>query len=329
MGQIAITESEIVFPVRYRDANLELKGFVYQPAVATAATRQLPPVVFNSGFTGGAAMYGQLMSKAMAERGYCVMTYDVAGFFSNKAVRNTFSAGGKTITHVDLEDQAAEVLAAVAWVQQKFGRMPAVASWAMGSVASLAAVIDLAKAGGAQLCAYVPMSYTRMDDLQNLRADRVAAHKALSALADNEPVPPFDTGTEATRLGFYPLDPTTQAYVDKQLGGYTDAGGVEHWPGCAYVSARSYRQTLGFDPEASLASVVGKLPPALIVHGTANTLHMPAESRRLHAGYQSKAPSTLLLIDGMEHGQQLNVGNPIFQQLVERIDQHIRTSTTS
>src|SRR5690606_12615577 len=208
-----IIEEDIAFPVPYRDGVLQLRGRVLRPADSGGAQPELPPVVFNSGFTGGASMYGQLVGKALAEHGYRVMTYDVAGFFKNKDVRNTFRRDGRTITDVDLEDQKIEVLAAVSWTQQRFGRMPVVASWAMGSVASLAAVAELARSGGEQVPFYVPMNYTRIAALQDLRADKAAAHAALMRLADDDGIPPFDTGTEATRLGYYPLDPATQAYV--------------------------------------------------------------------------------------------------------------------
>src|SRR3546814_575721 len=144
------------------------------------------------------------------------------------------------------------------------------------------------------------MNYTRIASLQNLRADQTGAHAAITKLADDEGIPPFDTGTEATKLGYYPLDPATQAYVDRQLGGYTDAEGVERWPGCAYVSARSYKEGLKFDPEAGLASATGGFPPALIIHGAQNSLHMQGESIRLHQAYPGEKAETLL-IDGMEH----------------------------
>ncbi|MER8570276.1 hypothetical protein NKH85_32765 [Mesorhizobium sp. M0924] len=69
-------------------------------------------MVFNSGFTGGTGMYGQLVGKALAGRGYRVMTYDVANFFKNKDVRNTVKRGDLTVTNISLEGQKAEVLAA-------------------------------------------------------------------------------------------------------------------------------------------------------------------------------------------------------------------------
>ncbi|MES0076711.1 hypothetical protein [Mesorhizobium sp. M0058] len=102
-----------------------------------------------------------------------------------------------------------------------------------------AAIAELARAGGNQVPYYVPMNYTRMTSLQNLRADKTAAHAALLELPDDEPVPSFDTGTEETRLSYCPLDSATQAYADEQLGSYTDVDGVDRWPGCSTVSARS------------------------------------------------------------------------------------------
>lgn len=324
VNQAAYTQEDINFPVQYRDATLQLKGRVFRPAHQSEAEKNLPPVVFNSGFTGGVSMYGQLMGKALAEKGYTVMTYDVAGFFTNKNVRNTRRQGEKTVTHVSLQDQKDELLAAIEWTHKNFGRMPAVISWAMGSVASLAAVCELAKAGGEQVAFYAPLSYTRMDSLQNLRADKAVAHRDILALANEDAIPPFDTGTEATRLGYYPLDPATQAYVDEQLGAYTDAEGVDHWPGCSYVTAESYKECVAFDPEALLADINGKFPPALIVHGTSNTLHMPEESVRLHKVYPGPKGDAPLMIQDMQHGQQLVADHPLFRHMVDNIDRGIR-----
>jgi hypothetical protein len=166
-----------------------------------------------------------------------------------------------------------------------------------------------------------------MSALQNLRADKEAAHAALMELPDDEPVPPFDTGTEATKLGYYPLDPATQAYVDKQLGSYTEADGVERWPGCGAVTAKSYKECLAFDPEAQLAGASGRFPPALIIHGADNTLHMPEESVRLHQVYPGQKTKAPLLIAGMEHGQQLSAENVVFRYMIENIDRGIRGHT--
>ncbi|MBA5778172.1 alpha/beta hydrolase [Stappia sp. F7233] len=319
-----VVQEDFTFPVTYADGTIELRGRVFRPARLSEEAKALPPVVFNSGFTGGVSMYGQLFGNALAQRGYSVTTYDVSGFFTNKGARNTYKSGDLTITNVSLEDQKIELLALVAWTKNRFGAMPAVASWAMGSVASLAAVLDLARAGGEQISYFVPMCYTRLSALQNLRADAVAAHVAIAGLADDAPIPPFDTGTEATKLGYYPLDPATQAYVDEQLGNYTEAGGVDRWPGCSHVSAKSYKSSVNFDPEADLSAVSGRFPPALIVHGADNTLHMPSESVRLHKVYPGEKGESALLVAGMEHGQQLMADHVIFKSLIDNIDHGIR-----
>ncbi|MER9545281.1 hypothetical protein NKI72_25030 [Mesorhizobium sp. M0437] len=313
---------DITFPVAFSDATINLAGRVFRP---TSPDKSLPPVVFNSGFTGGVSMYGQLFGRALAERGYHVMTYDVAGFFTNKDVRNTAKKDGVTVTNVSLVDQTDEVLAAVRWVRQNFGAMPAVASWAMGSVASLAAVAELAKHGQEQIAFWVPMSYTRIAALQDLRADKSSADAAIKALADDAAIPPFDTGTGATKLGYYPLDPDTQEYVERQLGGYTEVGGVDRWPGCSHATAKSYKEYVDFDPEKDLKGATG-FPPAIIVHGADNTLHMPEESIRLHKVYPGRAGEKPLIIEGMMHGQQNQVENPIFHHLIEQIDRAIRTA---
>lgn len=319
-----ITTRDINFSVKYGDETLSLKGTVFQPEQRDAASQKLPPLIFNSGFTGGVTMYGQLFGRALAALGYRVMTYDVAGFFSNKHIRNAVESGGKVITNVILEDQKDEVLGAVAWARENFGEMPAVASWAIGSVASLAAVAELAAAGAEQIRFWVPMSYTNIRNLQALRADPAAADAAIVQLADDAPIPPFDTGTGETRLGYYPLDPETQAYVDLQLGGYTEAGGADRWPGCTWVTAKSYKSYVQYDPEQSIEGATG-FPPALIIHGADNTLHMPSESVRLHQNYPGDAGPHAFIIPKMQHGQQNQADNPVFKAMIESIDEAIRT----
>lgn len=318
-----VTTKEILFPVQYHDATVTIAGRVFEPAVQDAETAKLPPVVFNSGFTGGVSMYGQLFGRAMAERGYRVMTYDVAGFFTNREVRNTIISDGKKVTNVSLEDQKDEVLGAADWVAANFGGAPVVMSWAMGSVASLAAVVELAQKGKEQIKFWVPMSYTSMNTLQNLRENAAEAHGAIMALDGSEAIPPFDTGTQATKLGYYPLDPATQNYVDVQLGNYTEAGGVDRWPGCELVTAASYQTGITFNPEDEMQGL-DNLPAALIIHGADNTLHMPEESIRLHATYPGDAGDAALIIPEMMHGQQNQADHPVFKFMIDSIDNAVR-----
>jgi pimeloyl-ACP methyl ester carboxylesterase len=318
-----ITTKEINFAVEYGNETVNLKGTVFEPETGDAAALDLPPVVFNSGFTGGVTMYGQLFGRALAARGYRVMTYDVAGFFSNKDIRNTQKVGDIVVTNVSLEDQKDEVLGAVKWAKDNFGAMPVVASWAMGSVASLGAVAELAAAGAEQIAFWVPMSYTRIRELQTLRAEKSAADVAIQQLTDDAAIPAFDTGTEATRLGYYPLDPATQAYVDEQLGSYTEAGGADRWPGCTHVTAKSYKSYVAYDPEQTIEGAAG-FPPALIIHGAENTLHMPAESERLHRRYPGNAGPSALIVPNMQHGQQNQADSPVFQSMIQSIDEAIR-----
>lgn len=315
---------DIVFTVNYGDEEIDLTGQVFRPRNFEEKSNSLPPIVFNSGFAGGVSMYGQLFGRALAERGYCVMTYDVAGFYTNKHARNIVQQGDLTLTNVSLEDQKDEVLGAIAWTQKTFGRMPAVVSWAMGGTASLAAIAQLARAGGPQVAFYAPLNYTRISSLQNLRADKAAAHASLMALADDDAIPPFDTGTQKTRLGFYPLDTDTQAYVDEQLGAYTEAASVERWPGCSHMTASSYKDYVAFDPEAGLNGSAG-FPPALIVHGADNTLHLPEEAVHLHGVYPGDATDGPYIIGGMAHGQQNQPDNAIFRQMIDQIDRNIAT----
>lgn len=88
-----VVQEEFTFPVQYAEGVLNLRGYIFRPAGQTEAQAALPPFVFNSGFTGGVSMYGQLFGHALAKLGYNVTTYDVTGFFTNKHIRNTVKSG--------------------------------------------------------------------------------------------------------------------------------------------------------------------------------------------------------------------------------------------
>lgn len=277
-------------------------------------------VVFTSGFTGGVAMYGRLVGHALARRGHRVTTYDVAGFFTNRGARGD----DRHVTEVDLSLQEQELLALIETTRERDGVTPALVSWAMGATVAIGAVSRLASAGGPVPPLVVPMNYTRMTALQQLRADPDRAHLDLMALDGSVGVAPFDVGTEATRLGFYPLDPQTQSYVDAQLGDHTEKAGVDRWPGCSLVSARSYVRAVAYDPEERLGVGAGAFPEALIIHGADNTLHDPKESERLHRRYPGPKDDAPFLAPGMQHGQQMVAGHPVFEGLMDVIDARLR-----
>lgn len=317
MGTGTIEESWWTFRVHDGPLSLELEACTF------AAQDLAPPgtsVVFTSGFTGGVAMYGRLVGHALAHRGHRVTTYDVAGFFTNRDARGK----DRHVTEVDPEHQEQELLALIERTRERDGVTPALVSWAMGATVAIGAVCTLAHAGGPVLPLVVPMNYTRMTALQRLREDPVRAHLDLVALDGSVGVAPFDVGTEATRLGFYPLDPQTQAYVDAQLGDYTEDAGVDRWPGCALVSARSYVRAVAYDPEGRLDPGIGTFPEVLIVHGADNTLHDPQESVRLHDRWPGPKDDRAFLVAGMQHGQQMTAGDPVFEGLMDAIDARLR-----
>lgn len=320
MSASTVAESWWTFTLPDGPRSGELRACTFEPQQVPDRAATGSSVVFTSGFTGGVAMYGSLVGHALARRGHKVTTYDIAGFFTNRDARGD----DRSVTEVDLDDQEDELLALIEQVRRRDGMSPALLSWAMGATVALGAVSRLAKDGGPVLPLFVPMNYTRMTALQRLRADPVRAHLDLVALDGYTGVAPFDVGTEATRLGFYPLDPETQAYVDGQLGDYTEDAGVERWPGCSLISARSYVRAVDYDPEQRFEARDGGFPEVLIVHGENNTLHDPKESERLHRRYPGPRDEGPLLVPGMQHGQQMVAGDPVFEGLMAIIDARLR-----
>ena len=312
---MSTSAAEFDFTVNYPEGALTLKGFRFDPEHANGRA----PIVFNSGYTGGVSMYGQLIGNAFAALGYTVYTYDVTGFFTNRDVRNSTQQGGQRLTTVSMEDQTVELMALIDVARAASGQAPAVLSWAIGSVASMEALNRYAQAGEEAVSFYAPMNYSSTQRLQGLRNDAAATEATLRAIHPDAAIAPFDLGDAETEHGFYPLDPNTQNYVQSQLGDYTDAMGVDHWPGVEHVTAGSFVEWMDFQPLNNLVNEPSAYPPALIVHGADNTLHTPFESLELHQRYPNHADAEFFLVKGLEHGQQLTPENPVFQTMVQRI----------
>jgi len=315
-----VTETWWTFADPDRRPDRELRACTFTAQRGTGSASPGTSVVFTSGFTGGVAMYGRLVGHALARRGHRVTTYDVAGFFTNRDVQDP----DEGVTEVSLERQEDELLALIACTSQRDGAPPALVSWAMGATVALGAVTRLVGGDDQVPPLFVPLNYTRMTSLQRLRDDPVRAHRDLTALEGPTGIPPFDVGTESTRLGFYPLDPGTRSYVDAQLGDYTEDAGVDRWPGCSLISARSYLRAVAYDPEDRLGAGPDGYPEALIIHGAENTLHDPRESERLHRRYPGPKDDVPLLVAGMQHGQQMVAGHPVFEGLMDVIDARLR-----
>ena len=91
------------------------------------------------------------------------------------------------------------------------------------------------------------------------------------------------------------------------------------------VTAKSYKTYVSFDPESEIDAAKGSYPPALIIHGAINTLHMPAESIRLFNAYPGEKGDSALIVDGMEHGQQMVADSPVFQSWIAKVDERVRS----
>lgn len=325
------TQENVTIPVTYPgDKNASLfKATVFKPANPTKEQQHRTPILFNSGFTGGVSMYGQLMGKALSKLGYTVVTYDVAGYYSNKKLRNSKTHNGQEVTRVSLKDQQQELVDALKWVGKTYGKTPALISWAMGSTASLGAITELAAGKSAdQVPVFVPLQYTNMKNLQGLRGKNANAHDVeLRKLAKADtwsPTPVFDL-TNNKQPGFYPLDPGTDTYTQKQLTGYTITNGAEErWPGSQSISAGSYVEAVEYNPEKTLSKANKKnLPYLLPIHGANNPLHAPSETKRLASKYPGNKHQALF-IAGMGHGGEMEEKNPVFKRVIDHIDRTLR-----
>jgi hypothetical protein len=77
-------------------------------------------------------------------------------------------------------------------------------------------------------------------------------------------------------------------------------------------------------PCQRIRSALPSFPPAPIIHGADNTLHMPSESVRLHQNYPGDAGTNALIISHIQHGQQNQVDSPMFKSMIQSIDEATR-----
>lgn len=320
----------VKIPIQYADGERNLSVYIYMPKKPSAGQPAKHPVLFVSGFTGGVSMYGRLMADALTDRGHPVVTYDVAGFYSNADVKNRWQVqDGSSVTRVSIIDQKQEVEDIISWCRAKFGSAPVLVTWAMGCLAGLQAIISLKDKSKPNVPLFIPMQYSSMHELQKLRSSPRIVNSIMSLPAAT-PIPVFDLGTSETILGFYPLDIETQRYTSTQLREYTAAMGVQTWPGCDYISAGSLRECLNSNVEEALRAMVDEeLPMLFPIHGHDNTLHNPEETKRLFAIYPGQKAELPILIQGLQHGQQMERGNDTFKTVISLIEEAIESFVVS
>jgi fermentation-respiration switch protein FrsA (DUF1100 family) len=283
-------------PVTFFAEGFRLDGDLHLPADRRPGER-LPAVVACSGFQGLKTIHPARFARALVPHGYAVLSFDYRGFGRSDGER------GRLVPQEQVED----VRAAVSFLETRAEVDPArivLLGWALGGGVAIAEAAGDERVRAVAACNPIgdgERSLRFMHDarswerlLERIRHDRRRRTTAgRSAL-----VHPFD----AVRL-----DTVTQGYVDGEL--YKTAGFGSD------VTLEAVEALTRFHPARDVHRIAPR--PLLLVHGAANALHSPRESRSLYAA--AAEPKRLLLLDDKGHTEWMRDDDPTFLRVRDEL----------
>jgi len=287
-------------PVSFFADGLKLDGDLRLPPDHREGERR-PALLFLSGYTGMKIGVPRVWAPPFVERGYVALGIDYRGYNESEGLRG----------RVAPQDEVEDVRAAVSLLQtvpevdpERIG----VFGWALGgSIAIMEAADDPRVKAVATVHALgdVGRGMRRLHGEESWAAinERIAEDRRRRALGEpSELVDPFD---------IYPLDPDSDAIVRTWYDGRMPNYGSP-------VSLETGDLLYRFRPEL----VVDRIAPRslLLVHGGANRLHDPDESRRLFA--RASEPKRLAILEGKAHLDFSHERDPdTFYAVVDLVDE--------
>jgi pimeloyl-ACP methyl ester carboxylesterase len=261
--------------VSFYSAGSKLDGDLYVPEGAANA----PAVVVLSGYAGLKGGVPALWCPRLAARGFVALGFDYRGLGASE---------GKP-GNVSCQDEVADTRAAVSFLEtlpEVDAERIGVFGWAQaGAIAIVAAADDERIKGVVTVHAqgdtgrvtrrlHTDESWAALQ--QKLAADR--RERVLTGTS--ELIDPFE---------LLPLEPETEAIVRDRLYRLPNYGSP--------VSLEAAEDILGFRAEDVVDRIAPR--PLLLVHGGANKLHVPDESKRLYE--RAREPKELLILEGKSH----------------------------
>jgi uncharacterized protein len=282
-------------PVTFFAEGLRLDGDLWLPDAPPDG--RLPALVGCSGYQGLKTIHPARFARALVPHGHAVLSFDYRGFGRSDGER------GRLVPQEQVED----VRAAVSFLETRDEIDPeriGLLGWALGGGVAIAEAATDERVRAVAACNPIgdgERSLRFMHDartwarlLEQLDGDRRRRTLAgRSALVD-----PF----EAVRL-----DAVTRGYVDAEL--YKAAGF-----GSA-VTLEAVEALMRFRPEQDVARIAPR--PLLLVHGAANALHDPRESRALYD--RASEPKRLLLLDDKGHTEWMRDDDPTFLRVRDEL----------
>jgi alpha/beta superfamily hydrolase len=282
--------------IAFFSEGFKLDGSLYLPDDYQEGERR-PLIVVNSGFQGFNAFYPNMFSGYLTQYGFVCLGFDYRGFAKSEGPR------GRVI----LPEQVVDIKNAITYG----GTRPEVdperiglLGWGMGASN---VVMVTATDERAQAVAAVNGFHNGERWLKSIHTEE-GWQNILKAVEEDR-VRRVTTGKSKRVSPFihYTLDPSTEAYVQKELSPLIEQSGskIDLEFTESVIACKSERMALLIAPR-----------PLFIAHGKDNSLHPKAEAEALYAA--AREPKTLYWIDG-RHNDFAHTGNPVLERLIDRL----------
>jgi uncharacterized protein len=282
-------------PVTFFAEGLRLDGDLWLPDAPPA--ERLPVLVACSGYQGLKSIHPARFARALVPHGYAVLSFDYRGFGRSDGER------GRLVPQEQVED----VRAAVSFLETRHEIDPeriALLGWALGGGVAIAEAASDERVRAVAACNAIgdgrrSLRFMHDDQTWARLLEHLADDRRRRTLAGRSAlVHPF----EAVRL-----DAVTRGYVDAELYKAVGFG--------SDVTLEAIEALMRFRPEQEVERIAPR--PLLLVHGAANALHDPQESRALYA--RAAQPKWLVLLDDKGHTEWMRDDDPTFLRVRDEL----------
>lgn len=292
-------------PLPFFSSRLRLDADLYLPDDGGAGA-PYPVIIPCSGYQGLKVIHPERFARALVPRGFAVLAFDYRGFGLSEGER------GRLVPQEWAEDARAAVDRVSAHPEidaEQVGLL----GWGLGGGVVVYEAGDDQRVKAVATCNGIADGYEstrKMHDdeswgnlLRRVEEDR--GHRTTHGRS--EITDPWDI----VRLN---LDPRTDGYVGETL--YLAPGFGSG------VTLESADRLLQFQPKEQAAKLSPR--PLLIVHGSDNQLHKAEEAQLMFDS--ALEPKELVLLEGHGHTEWMLDENPVFQGVVDRLDQFFTTA---